>query len=114
MDYYHFSDPDGYYNVYKREVDYCINLMVTLDRALIHSNLPPVGKTKDLFDMVEALSYSTYRRYEKENGIEKGRDDVLFMSNEKLVDKMKTMLQEEVARCFNQGKENEWYPEVVY
>ena len=58
-------------------------------------------------DMVEALSYSTYRRYEKEKGIEKGRDDMLYLSDGELVNKMKTMLQEEVARCFNQDKENE-------
>jgi hypothetical protein len=108
MNYYHLDNPDSYRECYEAEIKHCVNLMAMLDRAIIHSNLPPVGKTKDLFDMVDTMLYSVEKRYKKEHNIEE-KDPGLFFSStteDKLIDSMKTVLQEEVARYFSQNTNN--------
>ena len=81
--------------------------MAMLDRTIIHSNLPPVGKTKDLFDMVDAMLYAVERRYKKKNLIVEEDDGCFtYLKKAELIDSMKTVLQEEVARHFAQGSDN--------
>jgi hypothetical protein len=104
MNYYHIDNPDSYHECYKAEIEHYAELMSTLDRAIIHSNLPPVGKTKDLFDMVDALLYIVEKRYKKEHNIEE-EDRGLFFSDvteDKLIDRMRTMLKEEIVSYFSQ------------
>jgi hypothetical protein len=109
MNYYHLDNPDAYYECFDEEVKHYAKLMSTLDSALIHSNLPPVGKTKDLFDMVDAMFYAVEKRYKKNNAIveEEGdcftylKSDELLKKND-LLESMKTILQEEVTRYFDQ------------
>ena len=101
MNHYHHDNPDAHFECYEEEVAYVTKLMVALDRALIHSNLPPVGKTKDLFDMVHDMSYVVEKRYMKKQGLEEDDGFTYFNKND-LLDSMKTLLQEEVARYFDQ------------
>ena len=109
MNYYHLDNPDSYYKSFDEEVKHFAKLMSTLDRALIHSNLPPVGKTKDLFDMVDAMLYSVEKRYKKDNAIvEEENDYFTYLKGDELLKKndllesMKSVLQEEVTRYFDQ------------
>lgn len=101
MNNYHHENPEAYFECYKEEVAYVTNLMVTLDRALIHSNLPPVGKTKDLFDMVHEMSYIVEKRYMKKHEIEED-DGFTYFNKKDMLDSMRTLLQEEVTRYFDQ------------
>jgi hypothetical protein len=103
MNYYHLDNPDSYRECYEAEIKHCANLMAMLDRAIIHSNLPPVGKTKDLFDMVDAMLYSVEKRYKKEHNIEEEDRGLYFsdVTEGKLIDNMKNMLREEVANYFS-------------
>jgi len=103
MSTYHLDNPDSYYECYQEEIEHVTKLMVALDRALIHSNLPPVGKTKELFDMVDNMAYDVEKRYKKKNGID--NDDVdsfSYFKKDDLMDSMRTVLQEEVTRYFDQ------------
>ena len=109
MNYYHLDNPDSYYKSFDEEVKHFAKLMSTLDRALIHSNLPPVGKTKDLFDMVETMLYLVEKRYKKDNAIvEEESDYFTYLKSDELLKKndllesMKSVLQEEVTRYFDQ------------
>ena len=104
MNYYHLDNPDAYYECFDKEVKHFAKLMSTLDNALIHSNLPPVGKTKDLFDMVETMLYSVEKRYKKEHNLEEEDNGLFFSSTteDRLINSMKTVLQEEVTRYFDQ------------
>jgi hypothetical protein len=109
MNYYHLDNPDSYYECFDKEVKHFAKLMSTLDNALIHSNLPPVGKTKDLFDMVETMLYSVEKRYKKDNAIVEEESDYFtylkgdeILKKNDLVESMKTVLQEEVTRYFDQ------------
>ena len=105
MNFYHVDNPDSYYECYEEEVAHVTKLMAALDRALIHSNLPPVGKTKELFDMVDAMMYAVENRYKKKNDVPDKYDEgnyVTYFKKDELVNSMKTMLQEEVTRYFDQ------------
>jgi len=107
MNYYYLDNPDDYYACYGEEIAHYGKLMSTLDTVLINSNLPPVGKTKDLFDMVDAMLYAVEKRYKKKNLIVEEDDGCFtYLKKEELIDSMKTVLQEEVARHFAQGSDN--------
>ena len=101
MNFYHIDNPDSYYECYEEEVAHVTKLMVALDRALIHSNLPPVCKTKELFDMVHDMSYVVQKRYMNKQGLEED-DGFNYFNKNDLLDSMKTLLQEEVTRYFDQ------------
>lgn len=102
MNHYHHDNPDALYECYEEEVAYVTKLMVALDRSLIHSNLPPVGKTKDLFDMVHDMSYVVEKRYIKKQGIADDDEYIPYFRKDDMLDSMRTLLQEEVTRYFDQ------------
>ena len=102
MNAYLFENPDSYYECYKEQVEHVTKMMVILDGTIIQSNLPPVGKTKDLFDMVNAMLYAVEKRYKKKNGIAEDDDDFVYFGKDDMLASMKTLLQEEVTRYFDQ------------
>jgi hypothetical protein len=107
MNYYHLDNPDVYYECFDEEVEHYVKLMSKLDDAIIMANLSLPGKSKDLFDMVDAMIYSVERRYKKKNLIVEEDDGCFtYLKKEELIDSMKTVLQEEVARHFAQGSDN--------
>ena len=109
MNYYHLDNPDAYYECFDKEIKHYVTLMSKLDNAIIGANLSLPGKSKDLFDMVDAMIHSVRKRYERDNAIveEEGdyftylkSDDLLKKGD--LVESMRTVLQEEVTRYFDQ------------
>jgi len=102
MSNYHLDNPDSYYECYQEEIEHVTKLMVALDRALIHSNLPPVGKTKELFDMVDNMAYDVEKRYKKKHGMVEEEDAFTYLRKDDWIDSMRTVLQEEVTRYFDQ------------
>ena len=103
MNYYHLDNPDSYRECYEAEIKHCASLMALLDKAIIYVNLPPVSKTKELFDMVDAMLYSVEKRYRKEHGIEEEDRGLYFsdVTEGKLIDNMRNMLREEVTNYFS-------------
>lgn len=102
MNAYLFENPDSYYECYKEQVEHVTKMMVILDGTIIQSNLPPVGKTKDLFDMVTDMLYAVEKRYKKKNGIAEDDGDFVYFGKDDMLASMKTLLQEEVTSYFDQ------------
>jgi len=104
MNYYHLNNPDAYYECFDKEVEHYVKLMSKLDNAIIMANLSLPGKSKDLFDMVDAMIYSVEKRYKKEHNIEEEDRGLYFseVTEGKLIDNMRNMLKEEVISYFDQ------------
>lgn len=102
MNAFHFDNPDSYYECYKEQVEHVTKMMVILDGTIIQSNLPPVGKTKELFDMVNDMLYAVEKRYKKKNNIPEDDGDFVYFGKNDMLDSMRTLLQEEVTRYFDQ------------
>jgi hypothetical protein len=104
MNYYHLENPDAYYECFDKEIKHYVTLMSKLDNAIIMENLSLPGKSKDLFDMVDAMIYSVEKRYRREHNIEEEDRGLYFsdVTEGKLLDNMKNMLREEVTRYFDQ------------
>lgn len=97
-----------YLESFKEEVMAQVALMKTLDEAIVDEGLPPVGKTKELFDMMESIGYSADLRHKTKNNIvEKDYDYITYFKKEDMLTEMRSILREEVANFFNQSKPNE-------
>jgi hypothetical protein len=103
MNYYHLDNPDAYYECFDKEIKHYVALMSKLDTAIIDANLSFPGKSKDLFDMVDAMIYSVEKRYRREHNIEEEDRGLYFsdVTEGKLIDNMRNMLREEVTNYFS-------------
>jgi hypothetical protein len=106
---YHLENPESYYECFNEEIEHYVKLMVRLDQAITLKGLPVTGKSKDLFDMVDALMYPAEKRYKKKHNIQEENNNLFFseVNEAKLIDSMKIMLQEEVSLFFSQNKSDE-------
>lgn len=103
MKLHHHQDFEGFFNAYSEELKDQIKFLKALDGHIISNNLPPVGKTKELFDIHENyLMWSTTARYEKQHNIKNTEYMGLDLKKEEFLDEMRNILKEEVARYFDQ------------
>lgn len=109
MSKYYQENFESYLESYKKEVKANVELMKILDDEIICAELPPVSKTKELFEVMETIKYDTDSRYKKKNDIPDTNYGFLsgFEKDEILVE-MRNILREEVALFFSQNKTNEW------
>ena len=109
MSKYYQQDYEGFLESFKEEVAAQLEMMKILDDEIIYRDLPPVGRTKELFRMVDTLGYAADHRYKKKNNIvENDFDYVTYFKKEDMLTEMRNILREEVANFFSQDKSNDW------
>lgn len=105
MSKYYQQDFEGFLESFKEEVAIQVALMKILDDEIVCNNLPPVGRTKELFRMLDTIGYAADFRYKKKNNIiENDFDYVTYFKKEDMLTEMRNILREEVATFFNQKK----------
>jgi hypothetical protein len=108
MSKYYQENFESYLESYKKEVKANVELMKILDDEIICAELPPVSKTKELFEVMETIKYDTDSRYKKKNNIvESDFDYITYFKKEDMLTEMRNILREEVALFFSQNKTNE-------
>ena len=108
MSKYYQQDFEGFLESFKEEVDAQLEMMKILDEQIIYKDLPPVGRTKELFRMIDTLGYAADFRYKKKNNIvENDFDYVTYFKKEDMLTEMRNILREEVATFFSQNKSND-------
>ena len=109
MSKYYQQDFDGFLESFKEEVDAQLAMMKILDEQIIYKDLPPVGRTRDLFRMIDTIGYAADHRYKKKNNIvENDFDYVTYFKKEDMLNEMRNILREEVAAFFSRDKANDW------
>ena len=102
------QDAESYIESFKEEVAIQVAFMKILDEEIVGKGLPPVGKTSELFSMVESIGYAADSRYKLKNNIVEGDYDyVTYFKKDDMLTEMRNILREEVANFFNQSKSNE-------
>jgi hypothetical protein len=102
MSKYYQQDFEGFLESFKEEVAAQVAMMKILDEEIICSNLPPVGRSKELFRMVDTLGYAADFRYKKKNNIvENDFDYVTYFKKEDMLTEMRNILREEVTNYFS-------------
>jgi len=108
MSKYYLENLESYIESFKEEVTVQVAFMKILDEEIVGKGLPPVGKTSELFSMVESIGYAADARHKlKNNIVESDYDYVSYFKKDDMLTEMRSMLREEVARFFDQGKTNE-------
>jgi len=108
MSKYYQQDFEGFLESFKEEVDAQLAMMKILDEQIIYKDLPPVGRTKELFRMIDTIGYAADHRYKKKNNIvENDFDYVTYFKKEDMLTEMRNILREEVAAFFSRGKAND-------
>lgn len=108
MSKYYQQDFEGFLESFKEEVDAQLAMMKILDEQIIYKDLPPVGRTKELFRMIDTIGYAADHRYKKKNNIvENDFDYVTYFKKEDMLTEMRNILREEVATFFSQDKSND-------
>jgi hypothetical protein len=102
MSKYYQQDFEGFLESFKEEVAAQVAMMKILDGEIICNNLPPVGRSKELFRMVDTLGYAADFRYKKKNNIvENDFDYVTYFKKEDMLTEMRNILREEVTNYFS-------------
>jgi hypothetical protein len=102
MSKYYQQDFEGFLESFKEEVAAQVAMMKILDGEIICNNLPPVGRSKELFRMVDTLGYAADFRYKKKNNIvENDFDYVTYFKKEDMLNEMRNILREEVTNYFS-------------
>ena len=107
MSKYYQQDFEGFLESLKEEVAAQVAMMKILDEEIICNNLPPAGRSKELFRMLDTICYAADHRYKKKNNIvENDFDYVTYFKKEDMLTEMRNILREEVANFFGQDKTN--------
>ena len=102
MSKYYQQDFEGFLESFKEEVDAQLAMMKILDEQIIYKDLPPVGRTKELFRMIDTIGYAADHRYKKKNNIvENDFDYVTYFKKEDMLNEMRNILREEVTNYFS-------------
>lgn len=108
MSKYYQQDAESYIESFKEEVAIQVAFMKILDEEIVGKGLPPVGKTSELFSMVESIGYAADSRHKLKNNIVEGDYDyVTYFKKEEMLTDMRNILREEVAKFFDLSKPNE-------
>ena len=100
MSKYYQQDFEGFLESFKEEVDAQLTMMKILDEQIIYKDLPPVGRSKELFRMVDTLGYAADFRYKKKNNIVEN-DCVTYVKKDDILTEMRSILREEVTNYFS-------------
>jgi len=102
MSKYYQQDFEGFLESFKEEVAAQVAMMKILDGEIICNNLPPVGRTKELFRMIDTIGYAADHRYKKKNNIvENDFDYGTYFKKEDMLTEMRNILREEVTNYFS-------------
>ena len=108
MSKYYQENLKSYIESFKEETTVQVAFMKILDEEIVDRGLPPVEKTSELFSMVESIGYAADARHKlKNNIVESDYDYVSYFKKDDMLTELRSMLREEVARFFDQGKTNE-------
>jgi len=108
MSKYYQENFESYFESYKEEVKVQVELMKILDDEIVCGELPPVSKTKELFEIMETIKYDADSRYKKKNNIPDTHYAFLAeLEKDEILVEMRNILREEVALFFNQSKAND-------
>lgn len=108
MSKYYQQDAESYIESFKEEVAIQVTFMKILDEEIVGKGLPPVGKTSELFSMVESIGYAADSRHKLKNNIVDGDYDYMtYFKKEEILTDMRNILKEEVAKFFDLSKPNE-------
>jgi hypothetical protein len=108
MSKYYQQDFEGFLESFKEEVAAQVVMMKILDEEITCNDLPPVGRSKELFRMLDTICYAADHRYKKKNNIvENDFDYITYFKKEDMLTEMRNILREEVALFFSQSKANE-------
>jgi hypothetical protein len=76
--------------------------MKILDDEIVCAELPPVSKTKELFEIMETIKYDTDSRYKKNNDIPDTHYGFLDeLKKDEILSEMRNILREEVNNYFS-------------
>jgi hypothetical protein len=104
---YYQQDTESYLESFKEEVAVHVTFMKILDEKIVDAGLPPVGKTIDLFNMMESIGYAADTRHKiKNNIVENDYDYVTYFKRDDMLTEMRNILREEVALFFNRYNTN--------
>jgi len=108
MSEFYYKNLESYSEIFKDHADAISRLMKTLDDAIIHAGLPPVGRTRDLFRMVFDLLYQVDTAYKEENKIQEEINIKFstFMSQDEIVSAMRNALKDEFDRFLEIKNDN--------
>lgn len=99
------DNPESYFKLFQEHTEKLAKLMKILDESIIHADLPPVGRSKDLFRMVLDISYQVDRAYKREHNIEEPEYAIsTLISREKYKEEMRGVFVEEFNRFLSQQK----------
>jgi len=93
---YYFENFESYSKIFSEHVGHLTKLMKTLDDEVIATGLPPVGKTRDLFQMTFDLLYHVDQSYKSVYNIQE--EDSIYVGRDRLADTMREVLKEEFNR----------------
>ena len=109
MSKYYQENFESYLESYKEEVKVQVELMKIFDDEIVCGELPPVSKTKELFEIMETIKYDTDSRYKKKNAIPDTHYNLFAeLEKDEFFSEMRNILREEVALFFSQNKANDW------
>jgi hypothetical protein len=101
------QDAESYLESFKEEVAAQVALMNILDECIVGKGLPPVGKSSELFSMVESIGYAADSRHKiKNNIVENDYNYVTYFKKDDMLTEMRNILKEEVALFFSRYNTN--------
>lgn len=96
---YYFTDFPNYSLLFKGHSIHIAELMKILDDEIINLGLPPVGKSRDLFQMAMDLSYHVDQSYEDKFSIKNDSPGYSrYLDDERIADSVRTVFREEFNR----------------
>lgn len=102
MSKYYQENFESYLESYKEEVRVQVELMKILDDEIVCGELPPISKTKELFEIMETIKYDADSRYKKKNAIPDTHYGFLAeLGKDEFLSEMRNILREEVNNYFS-------------
>jgi len=96
---YYAENFESYSELFRDHAVRFSELMKTLDDEIIGLGLPPVGKSKDLFQMAMDLTYHADRAYKDKYCPQEAEFKLTtYMSKDEILSSMRTVFTEEFAR----------------
>jgi hypothetical protein len=93
---YFMDNPESYSELFECHATKLAKLMKIMDMAIINEDLPPVGRSRDLFRMVMDMSYQVDRAYKRKHEIKDPEYTVsTLLTREKYQDEMREVFTQE-------------------
>ena len=97
---YYYKDFESYSEIFLQHAKGMSKLMQILDEEIVNKGLPPVGRSKELFRMVQAITYHVNSAYKEKFDIEEDNEIrfTTYMSQDEILNVVKNTLKEEFNR----------------